>query len=659
MSIQFVRSFSVVISLIGLISGLPLRADSSSSVQLAAFERIGPFGGDVRSLLRARDSNMVFAGTSDGQLFKSLDRGATWTKITPGLGRRGLVVDTLVQHPEQAGRFYAGAWDLKSDGGDVFESTDAGETWRKIPIAEKPVAVRSIAISPASPYKMVVGAHNGVYVTEDGGKSWVQIGRSAVDFPPVEAIAIDPRDPRVIYAGTWRLSYKTVDSGRTWTKSPRGMLLDSHVFSIEAVHDKPGVIYAAACSGIYRSSDGMRSWLKFRVLPGEADVRAHVVTVDPSNFRRVYVGSTEGLYVSENEGRGWRRLTDSRLTVHAIQIDPRDSRHILLGTENRGVLASGDGGRTWNPSNMGLSQFHIARIVVVPSPDGWLLAGVPSSGSRGGIYAYDDHANRWQALSAGLPARPEILSLVCLRSTGALLAGTARGIYLLPSGASLWTRLAGPLARLKIIDLAEDQQGSWVYAATGEGVYRARPECLRFEKPEERRPGPLTTSLVAPGNQPGIVFAGGSTGFLRSSDRGATWAAVSSGLPMREPVQCLAVSAGGDQIYVGTMAGLYESKDGGSSWRKARDVRLAVDISAVAFLDEGGQVILAADNSHGGLYISKDAGQNWEGLTSPGFDSAVRSIAQDPARPSQLYLGTISEGVYRVSLPPSVLHGAP
>ncbi|NWG14571.1 MAG: hypothetical protein HXY20_13675 [Acidobacteria bacterium] len=58
----------------------------------------------------------------------------------------------------------------------------------------------------------------------------------------------------------------------------------------------------------------------------------------------------------------------------------------------------------------------------------------------------------------------------------------------------------------------------------------------------------------------------------------------------------------------------------------------------------------AADNYHGGLYVSTDGGLSWEGSTAAGFDSPVRSITEDPADSRRLYLGTTSEGVYRVQL---------
>ena len=53
------------------------------------FERLGPFGGEVRSILMdPADTRIVYLGTSDGQMFKSMDGGTRWEQLFPGLNRR-------------------------------------------------------------------------------------------------------------------------------------------------------------------------------------------------------------------------------------------------------------------------------------------------------------------------------------------------------------------------------------------------------------------------------------------------------------------------------------------------------------------------------------------------------------------------------------------
>ena len=618
-----------------------------------SFERVGPFGGDVRALLiDARDSRVLFLGSSDGQIFKSIDGGASWSPLVPGIGRRGLVVDAIVQHPSDLNRFYAGAWDQRSNGGGLFESSDGGETWREVRLPRPKNAVRGIAISPSDSAKMIVGALDGVFVTENGGRRWAQVFSSGKGVPSIESVAIDPVNPRNLYVGTWHLSYRSRDFGKTWVQAPRGMLGDSDIFSLAVDPRNPEVVYASACSGVYRSGNRAESWTRLKVRQGRSDIRAHIVLIDPIEPNRVYVGSTEGLFVSNDAGRTWARKTDSRITVNAVQIDPRDSRRIFVGTENRGVLVSEDAGRSWRFSHKGFSQLYIASIIPDPSTSGLFIAGVRSAGGDGGVYSFSNHRSQWRQLSPEIAAEGDVLSLLPIQGGESLLAGTTRGIFHRAAGSSNWSRLTGPTSALKVNDLAVVQAGDWVYAGTDEGIYRARAGELKFEKPDKRPYGPKVNCLSVLEDGPAVLYAGGSMGVLRSVDNGMTWVASAAGLPMRASVQCLAVSPGDSRhLFAGTMGGLYESKDGGSSWQKAADSRLAVDVAAVAFLDRKGQKVIAADHENGGVYLSQDAGATWSRVVSPGFDAPVCALAQDPARPSWVYLGTSSEGVYRLKLP--------
>lgn len=644
---------SVARLLLALVPAVLFSAAADSSRIDVSFERVGPFGGDVRALLiDARDSRVLFLGSSDGQIFKSIDGGDSWAPLVPGIGRRGFVVDTLVQHPSDLNRFYAGAWDRLSSGGGLFESSDGGGTWREVRLPRPKNAVRGLAISFSDSTKMIAGTLEGVFVSDNGGRRWVQVLSSGGGVPSIESVAIDPVDPRNLYAGTWHLGYRSRDFGKTWVQAPRGMVGDSDIFSLAVNPRNPQVVYASACSGVYRSGNRAESWTRLKVRQGRSDVRAHIVLIDPTESNRVYVGSTEGLFVSNDDGRTWLRKTDSRITINAIQIDPRDSRRIFVGTENRGVLVSEDAGRSWKPSHNGFSQLYISSIIPDHSGAGLFLAGVRSAGGDGGVYSFSNHRNQWKQLSPELAAQGDVLTILPIRGGASLLAGTTRGIYHRAAPNSGWTQLAGPTAVLKVNDLAAGPAGDWIYAGTDEGVYRARAGELKFEKPDKRPYGPKVNCLSVLESVPAVVYAGGSMGVLRSVDFGMTWVASAAGLPMRASVQCLAASPGdGRHLLAGTMGGLYESKDAGSSWQKAVDGRLVMDVAAVAFLDRTGRLIMAAEHANGGVYFSQDAGAAWTRIVAPGFDAPVSALTQDPARPSWVYLGTSSEGVYRLKLP--------
>ncbi len=612
------------------------------------FEPIGPFGGDARSLLiDSSNSNNVFLGTSNGRIFKSSDSGKSWIPLYPGIKKPEYVIEDLIQNPGNPEHIYAGAWDLRSNGGGLFESTDAGLTWKQVILPRPNLAIRGISICPRNPSRMIIGTLEGPYISENGGRNWKKVGGS--DLQKAESVAIDPEDCSTLYVGTWRLAYKSADFGKTWKLVDRGMPLDSDVFSISITPKKTDVVYASACSGVYRSINGAQSWARLRLLPDRFTVRAQIVAVDPVDPHTTYVGTTEGLFVSHNDGQSWARLTSSDVTVNAIQVDPRNNSRILLGTEYQGVLLSENGGRSWTESNSGFIRKQISWILPDSTKPGSFIAGVLSG--RGGLGYYDDQAGEWTL--AQIEPGMRILSFVVLPNNRGKLAGTSKGLYLQAESSERWTKLTGSIANRTIHSLALDSKSPIVYAGTDQGIYRAPLDTLNFRIPPGYRFSPKAWCIEAPPANPGVVYAGTSLGLLRSYDRGTTWSVISAyGLPERVAIETLAVSPlNKDHLYAGTSAGLYESRSGGVYWSRIADEKIAGHVLSILFLDDSGNRILAAEKTSGGLSYSRDAGQSWDRISYPRIESAVHCLTRDPRLPSRIYVGTQSEGVYVLDFP--------
>ncbi len=615
------------------------------------FERLGPFGGEVRSLLIDKgDRRIVLLGTSDGRIFRSLDGGVSWNPLVPGIGRHEYVIDTLIQDPADSRHIYAGAWDLRSDGGGLFETRNAGDTWTQVVLPESSVAVRAMAICRAKPAYMIVGTLAGAFVTVDGGHEWRRVRSRSEELRNIESVAIDPVDPRFLLVGTWRLAYRSNDFGRTWARVNQGMIFDSDVFSLSINSRNPEIIYASACSGIYRSADRASTWTRLKVLPTRMVVRTQVVYADPSDSNRIYGGTTEGLFVSPDGGGAWSRITSPDISVNAIEVDPKDNQKIIIGTTAEGIMVSENGGRSWKESNRGFVRRQVPRIVPDPSTSGRFYAGILPDGGEGGFYAYGSTAADWTPLTAKIVPDLRAYSLLFLPGRFGRLVGTSRGIFLERPGELAWTRLEGAIARRTVYDLVLDPDGPWVFAGTDAGVYRARADRLQFQPPSINRFAPKVNSVIVSRDAPSAVYAGTSVGVLRSLDHGESWQVSSvSGIPSGVDVECLAACPLEKRhILAGTSAGLYESLDGGNTWRRENDGLPGAEVASVIFLDKTGKKILAADSTFGGVFYSEDGGQTWSKIVDPGYASPVRSLAQDCTRPDLIYAGTKSDGVYRL-----------
>lgn len=618
------------------------------------FVRLGPYGGTVRSLLiSAGNRNIVWLGTSDGQLFRSSDAGSSWNLLYPGLRRRQLVVDALVQSPENPDHLFAGGWDLRSSGGGLFESADAGRTWSQVKLPKSNVAVRGFAISRNNPAHRILGTGDGVFVTSDGGSSWQQRGTGMKAFAQVDSVAIDPVDPRHLFVGTWHLGFRSSDFGKTWIQNDKGMVFDSDMFTIAIDPRNPRNIFASACTGLYRSVDHGQSWTRLKVFPSSYLVRAQVVYIDPANSDRIFGGTTEGLLVSQDAGKTWKRVTPADWVINAVQVSPDGGKAILVGTELHGVMRSEDGGRSWSSSNRGFVSRSISRIASDSSSQRTLLVGEHSEGKIGGLYSFNLASGDWMRMNVQDMPGEGLTALLTLPLGRGRIAGTARGIFLQETGKGGWKPLSGPISKQTVYDFATDASHAWILAGTGDGIYRARSEDLEFRKVANDRFIPRVFCLLSANGNPGKVFAGTHLGILRSDDSGATWAVSSDGIPDAAIVECLVASPKGeDLILAGTTAGLFISKDGGGSWARFADGRLGVDIPSVIFLDSTGDRILAADNLSGGVLSSEDGGRHWEKIEDPRFGAPVRILLQDPSQPDRIYLGTATEGVYRLMLPP-------
>jgi photosystem II stability/assembly factor-like uncharacterized protein len=586
------------------------------------WQPLGPDGGSVRSLaFDPKDPDRIFLGTSAGRLYLSTDGGSSWSRRASLGAPAEMVLDHVVIDPANPKNIYVAAWNAQAPNsdGDLFRSQDGGRRWEPAPDLHGK-SIRALAMAASDPQTLVAGGLDGVFRSHDGGDTWQRISpEHHAEIKNVESVAIDPANPEVIYAGTWHLPWKTEDGGKSWHSIKKGVIDDSDVFSIVVDAQTPANVYISACSGIYRSESAGELFRKIQGIPYSAR-RTRVLQIDPVDRNVVYAGTTEGLWKTADGGATWKRMTGANVVVNDVMIDPREPSRVLLATDRGGVLTSNDGGITFTASNRGFTHRQVAALLVDDNDSRIVYAGLLNDKEFGGVFVSRDRGQTWSQLSDGLDGR----DVFVLRQTAdhSLLAGTDRGIFLLPADSSHWIPRNGgngdktsptksPVRRprlhdTRILDL-QVASHKW-FAVTSSELLVSQDSGFTWSRLDI--PG-LTIPLSLAVSHQMMVAASGNT-LAISADEGENWLPTTH-LQTDFSVNGVSVEANGD-IWLAAPEGVFRSSDAGESWKKMNSLRLANIVSIL--LDEAPERILVTGAASTSVFESVDHGRTWTRINS-------------------------------------------
>lgn len=169
--LSFTSSYSKVTASDGTLIFFPLVAKASSP------KWIGPYGGSVVSIaVDPNQSNIVYAGSWGGGVFKSVNGGKTWSFAGEGLGV--LYIDSLAVDPEVSTTVYAG-----THGGGVYKSTNGGVSWYSVNNGiQNRAVVYTITVNPGNHSLLYAGTRGA---PETPGPPWSGIYTN----PPMQVLA--------------------------------------------------------------------------------------------------------------------------------------------------------------------------------------------------------------------------------------------------------------------------------------------------------------------------------------------------------------------------------------------------------------------------------------------------------------------------------------
>ena len=611
--------------------------------------------------------------------------GTVWKPIGPspiasGRDDNGLI-SAIAINPNDPDIVYMG-----SAGGGVWRSRDGGTNWR--PLFDRQIALgigepAAIAIDPADSDTLYIGtsqrltpqAPAGLYKSTDGGASCVRLGSgypagnvgNATQFFSqwINAVRVDPANSAIVYLASSSGVFRSTDGGLNW-RPGTGLAGDTMSLVLDPTSSAAArVLYAGVSgSGVFRSVNGGQSWTPILstataavagVLAGGGITRVVVDLApptsppNPSGIQVLYASTggsgtapdPVGLFMSTDAGATWSARaatgmpgnTQGGYSFH-FAVDPASP-----GDGSKDILFFGAVGQAWS-KNSGASFTAIPNVHA--DTHAWAFVrrapGTPSTvyvGCDGGVFRSDDAARTaWSSRNKGglqtglfynLTVKPDAtasVTLGALQDNGILTtAGPTSPQWNDPQGGDGW-------------DVAYDGgTAGRVYGTSG--FWGPNPPCTRLFFSN------VDGADFSPTAQRDITPWGATT------DQGCYLAPVSTD-PGRAGV-----------VYVGGNQNLWQTRDGGISWR----ILTALSTAIVAVAPTNGNNVAAAVG--GQVWLSTNAlaltvgaptGVTFTNITRNLPGRNVLRVAFDPNDPTAVFAvlggfsGFLGGHVYRTTV---------
>jgi len=276
--------------------GLPITLSYAPQILAPAVKSIAIDAGSPDTLyagIYANSGNLP----QDRTVFKSIDGGANWTPLEPGLVLTSLAID-----PQTPNTLYAAGYN-RADGANgsiqIRKSMDGGKNWTAA--GSFPNFVRALVIDSQGVLYAIEG-YGWITRSADGGTSWTDLFLPAAllgdcdECVPLGVLAVDPQRQDVLYAGGSVGVLKTTDGGATWNPMNMGLPLSPEdwvgVTALVVDPQNSKTLYAALAGKVFRSTDEAASWSE--VSTGMTVNDVSTLMIDSKNTNTVYAGTYGG-----------------------------------------------------------------------------------------------------------------------------------------------------------------------------------------------------------------------------------------------------------------------------------------------------------------------------------------------------------------------------
>jgi hypothetical protein len=251
-----------------------------------------------RRIRFSRGNPSLVAALFDGAPHYSMDRGGLWA---PFPGVEEFLVSDVVWDPRDAGTLYFCGQSTEANYPVILKSVDGGMNWNGLMLfflGEN--TVRSIAVNPHDPSRLVAGCRGSIVLSTDAAASWQAASRpERFNFV---AAAWDTRDSNLAFAGGGDIPpntagiFTSTDRGETWDETPAPQLetlqdgMTTAAYPGSLIFSTGGLENSGLASGVYRFG------------PPAGPMAAPLASAAPS--RTWFDG--EGFHIAADRPIGWR-----------------------------------------------------------------------------------------------------------------------------------------------------------------------------------------------------------------------------------------------------------------------------------------------------------------------------------------------------------------
>ena len=319
--------------------------------------------------------NIFYIAAAQGGVWKTLDGGSNWIPLTDNLAT--LACGDVVVDPVNPNLVYLGTGELNYSGdsqyGDgIYKSQNGGLSWVQV-AAGSLVGTRcsQMAIDPTNSNVVYFAGNLGVFKSTNAGTNWVNTNSGT----NANALFIDPLAVQTIYITTGGtnagLIKKSTDGGTTWVTLAGGLPSGMGRIQLAMAPSNSQIIYASIAAssgsllGLYRTTNGGTTWTAQATTPnylGSQGWYDNAVTVNTTDPNIVVVAGLD-LYVSTTGGTGlvqkssWSTSNSQNMThadVHRLAYNGTN----LFCMSDGGVYKSTNNGNNWVDLNRTLSTLQ-------------------------------------------------------------------------------------------------------------------------------------------------------------------------------------------------------------------------------------------------------------------------------------------------------------